>query len=417
MAVNIEGVELLPWQKDVTNSYIDDDYKFYIINTSRQIGKSLLITQLVLYSAINFEHVDVGVVSLTYKQVKKIYADITDLLNDTPIIKSNNKSELLIELINGSKIRFLSAQNPDSVRGFTFDYLFGDEFAFYQDGVWGKVLQPTTMAKGKKVILCSTPRGTGNDFHNLFNLGMNPDVKNTISFQYDYTHGMFDLEEINAIRQSLPDAIFKQEYLCQFSDNGTVFKDITSIATVHEFKPPQANQKYYIGIDVGVFNDFTVAIVMDEQGNVVDIYKGTRGSILQIQKEVEDFIRKWNPRKVLVELNNQGVTIYEHLRLKFQSRIEGFKTTAQSKSPLINDLQTAIEEKLISIPHYTLDKTIYEELSNFSFSYSPKTKQITYQALAGCHDDAVISLALTTKLWKEHHSTTRPKIAYRIGGR
>lgn len=414
MAINIEGVELLPWQREVTDSYIDDVYKFYVINTSRQIGKSLLITQLVLYSAINFENVDVGVVSLTYKQVKKIYADITDLLSDTPIVKTNNKSELLIELINGSKIRFLSAQNPDSVRGFTFDYLFCDEFAFYQDGVWGKVLQPTTMAKGKKVVLCSTPRGTGNDFHNLFNLGMNPEVKNTTAFQYDYTHGMFDLEEIEAIRQSLPDAVFKQEYLCQFSDNGTVFKNIAAIATITEFKPPQSTQKYYIGIDVGVFNDFTIAIVMDEQGNVCDIYKGTRGSILQIQKEVEDFIRKWNPRKVLIELNNQGITIYEHLRLKFQSKIEGFKTTAQSKSPLINELQKAIEERVISIPNFTLDKTIYEELNNFSFTYSAKTKQIQYQALAGCHDDAVISLALTTKLWREHHGAVKPRLSYKI---
>jgi hypothetical protein len=115
-----------------------------------------------------------------------------------------------------------------------------------------------------------------------------------------------------------------------------------------------------------------------------------------------------------VELNNQGVTIYEHLRLKYQSKIDGFKTTTESKAPLINDLQTAIEDKLISIPHSTLDKTIYEELNNFSFAYSPKTKQITYGALAGTHDDAVIALALVTKLWREHHSTSKPRLVYKI---
>ena len=414
MSVNIQGVELLQWQEDVAYSYVNDNYKTYVINTSRQIGKSLLLTQLVLMASINNENYDVGVLSLTFRQVRKIYAEITEFLNKTPIVKSNNKSELLIELINGSKIRFLSAQNADSVRGFTFDELFCDEFAFYADGTWEKILQPTTIAKGKKVVLFSTPRGTGNSFHNLFNQGQNPQFKNIVSYSYDYTHGVFDPEEIESIKQSLPDAAFRQEYLCQFSDNGSVFKNIQAIATITEFKPPQPNQKYYVGLDVGVFNDYTIGIVMDEQGNVCDIYKGTRGSILTIQNEVEQFIRKWNPRKVLVELNNQGVSIYEHLRLKFQSKIEGFKTTAQSKSPLINDLQTAIEDKLISIPHSTLDKTIYEELNNFSFAYSPKTKQITYQALAGTHDDAVISLALTTKLWREHHSTAKPRLGYKI---
>jgi hypothetical protein len=414
MAINIESLPLLPWQEEFSYSYINDDYKIYVLVKARQLGFSFLISQLVLNDAINNEGVDVGVISLTYKQVKLIYARITDLLNDTPIVKNNNKTDLVIELINGSKITFRSITNPDSVRGNTFDYLYCDEFAFYPKDAWSTVLQPTTLVKGKKTLLGSTPRGTTNEFFNLYNNGLNPDIKSIISFAYDYTHGVFDQEEIDIIRKTIPDAVFKQEYLCQFSDNGSVFKNIQAIATITEFKPPQSTQKYYIGIDVGVFNDYTVAIVMDEQGNVCDIYKGTRGSILQIQKKVEDFIRKWNPRKVLIELNNQGITIYEHLRLKFQSKIEGFKTTAQSKSPLINELQTAIEDKLISIPHWTLDKTIYEELNNFSFTYSKNTKQIQYSALAGCHDDAVIALALTTKLWKEHHGNSKPKLSYKI---
>jgi hypothetical protein len=414
MAVNIVGLDLLPWQEEFSHSYLHDDYKIYVLVKARQLGFSFLISQLVLHDAINNPGADVGVISLTYKQVKLIYARITDLLNKTPIVKENSKSDLTIELINGSKIIFRTINNPDSIRGYTFSHLYCDEFAFYPKDAWSTVLQPTTLVRGKKVLLGSTPRGTTNEFFNMHQNGLNPDIKNIISYAYDYTHGVFDREEIETIRRIIPDAVFRQEYLCAFSDNGSVFKNIQAIATITEFKPPQSNQKYYIGIDVGVFNDFTIAIVMDEFGNVVDIYKGTRGSILTIQKEVEEFIRKWNPRKVLVELNNQGVTIYEHLRLKFQSKIDGFKTTAQSKAPLINDLQTAIEDKLISIPHSTLDKTIYEELNNFSFAYSPKTKQITYGALAGTHDDAVISLALTTKLWREHHSTAKPKLGYKI---
>jgi hypothetical protein len=414
MGVNIQSVQLLEWQQLVANSYVNDDYKIYVINTSRQIGKSLLLTQLVLLSSINNKNSDVGVISLTYKQVKKIYSEITDLLNKTPIVRSNNKSELLIELINGTKIRFLSAQNSDSVRGNTFDYLFADEFAFYGEGVWSKVLQPTTIAKGKKTFITSTPRGTGNDFHKLHQLGNNPSAKNIISFSFDYTHGLFNLQEIEDIRKELPEAVFRQEYLCQFSDNGSVFKNIKDIATITEFKKPDQKEKYYIGIDVGVFVDATIAIVMDEYGNVCDMYESKRGSLTQITKDVEDFIRKWNPRKVLIELNNQGLSVYEHLRLKFQSKIEGFKTTSQSKSPLINDLQTSIEEKKISIPHYSFNKLIYEELNNYSFAYSKVNKTITYGALSGFHDDATIALALVNKLWLQHHGTQRKKLAYRM---
>lgn len=414
MAIEIESLPLLEWQEQFASSYINDDYKIYVLVKARQLGFSFLISQLVLFDAINNDGVDVGIISLTYKQVSLIYKRISLLLKDTPIVKSDNKSELIIELVNGSKIIFRTINNPDSIRGYTFDYLYCDEFAFYPKDSWSTVLQPTTIVKGKKVLLGSTPRGTTNEFYTMYQNGLNPQIKNVQSFAYDYTHGVFDPQEIEDIRKMIPDAVFKQEYLCQFSDNGSVFKNIASIATIMEFPKYDSKQKYYIGIDVGVFNDYTIAIVMDEQGNVCDIYKGTRGSILQIQKEVEEFIRKWNPRKVLIELNNQGITIYEHLRLKFQSKIEGFKTTAQSKSPLINELQTAIEDKLISIPHTSLDRLIYEELNNFSFTYSPSTKQIVYGALSGCHDDAVIALALVTKLWKEHHGNVKPRLGYKI---
>lgn len=414
MAINIESLPLLSWQEEFSYSYINDDYKIYVLVKARQLGFSFLISQLVLHDAINNEGVDVGIIGLTYKQVKLIYNRITELLKDTPIVRSNNKTDLTIELINGSNIIFRTINNPDAIRGYTFDYLYCDEFAFYPKDAWSTVLQPTTLVKGKKVMLGSTPRGTTNEFYTMHQNGLNPNIKNIISFQYDYTHGVFDQEEIETIRKTIPDAVFRQEYLCQFSDNGAVFKNVDAIATITEFKPPQPSQKYYIGIDVGVFNDFTVAIVMDEYGNVCDIYKGTRGSILTIQKEVEDFVKKWNPRKVLIELNNQGITIYEYLRSKFMTKIEGFKTTAQSKSPLINELQTAIEDKLISIPHFNLNKTIYEELNNFSFSYSAKTKTIQYGALSGTHDDAVIALALTTKLWQQHHGKSKPKLSYKI---
>lgn len=412
--IEIESLPLLKWQEEFTSSYINDDCKIYVLVKARQLGFSFLISQLVLYDAINNDGVDVGIISLTYKQVSLIYNRISGLLKDTPIVKTNNKSELTIQLINGSNIIFRTINNPDSIRGYTFDFLYCDEFAFYPKDSWSTVLQPTTLVKGKKVLLGSTPRGTTNEFYTMYQNGLNPSINSVQSFSYDYTHGVFDIEEIESIRRMIPDAVFRQEYLCQFSDNGSVFKNIKDIATITEFKKPDPKEKYYIGIDVGVFNDFTVAIVMDEYGNVSDIYKGTRGSILTIQKEVEDFIRKWNPRKVLIELNNQGISIYEHLRLKFQSKIEGFKTTAQSKSPLINDLITSIEDKKITIPEFNYNKLIYEELNNFSFAYSKVNKTITYGALSGTNDDSVIALALANKLWLQHHGTQRKKLAYRM---
>ena len=412
MKVNITGTQLFPWQETVANSYVNDDYKYYVLNNSRQTGKSLLLSQLILQTAINNENAVVGVVSLTYKQVKLIYGNVSEFLKQTPIVQSDNKSELKIHLVNGSSITFLTVQNPDNVRGHTFSHLFCDEFAYYQPDIWDKVLQPTTLVMGKKVVLASTPRGT-NHFYDLFQRGLDPDDKSTISFKYDYTaNPYFDPKEIEAIRKQLPTAIFRQEYLGEFSDNGSVFSNVRDICLMNEWETPGGH--VYAGIDVGLFHDYTVCTIMDTNGNVVDMYRAKTGSINKLNTELEAFLKRWRPLKTLVELNNQGVSVYEHLYPRLKG-VEGFKTTAVSKGPLINQLQNSIEEKRIKLPSRELEPVYYNELVNYSFTYSDKSSTIMYGALSGSHDDSVISLALVNKVYTEAHYSVKPKTKFRFG--
>jgi hypothetical protein len=412
MVVKLEGADLYPWQQEVYNSYVNDDYKTYVLNTSRQIGKSLLISQLILDASINNSKVVVGVVSLTYKQTKLIYNNVSDILQNTPILKSDNKSELEIKLVNGSSMKFLSIQNSDNIRGFTFDYLFCDEAAYYPPGVYDKVLLPTTLARGHKVVLASTPRGT-NYFYDMFMRGIDPDDTTTTAFKFDYTaNPNFDPNEINSIRKQLPDAVFRAEFLGEFSDNGSVFNNLRDVCILNDWKSPGTN--VYCGIDVGLFHDYTVASIMDVNGNVVDIYRAKTGSINKLNTELETFLKRWKPTKTLVELNNQGVSVYEHLQPRLRG-VEGFKTTAVSKPDLINQLQNSIEDKRIKLPSRELMPEIYNELVNYSFSYSEKSKAIIYGGLPGHHDDCVISLALVNKVFTEAHYKIKPKVRVMFG--
>jgi hypothetical protein len=407
MKVTLQAADLYDWQTEVFRSYVHDDFKTYVLNTSRQIGKSFLASQLILYSAMNNNNVAVGVTSLTYKQTKLIYENISNVLKKTPILKSDNKSELKIELINGSTITFLSIQNSDNIRGFTFDYLFADEAAYYPPGVWDKVLVPTTLAKGKKVVLFSTPRGT-NFFYDLFMDGINPDVENVISFKFDYrANPNFNANEIAAIKRQLPDAVFRAEFLAEFTDNGTVFNNVRN-ACIHPTWPsPQGN--LVAGIDVGLFADYAVCCILDSAGNLVAMYRNKTGSINTLNTELEAFLNEHKPKKTLVELNNVGVSLYEYLYPRVRG-IEGFKTTAVSKGPLINQLQNSLEDNRIKLPDQKLAPEIYNELINYSFSYSEKTRTIQYAALAGHHDDICVALALANKLFVEMNYSIKPKV-------
>jgi hypothetical protein len=170
----------------------------------------------------------------------------------------------------------------------------------------------------------------------------------------------------------------------------------------------------YCGIDVGLFHDYTVASIMDVNGNIVDIYRAKTGSINKLNTELEAFLKRWKPTKTLVELNNQGVSVYEHLQPRLKG-VEGFKTTAVSKPDLINQLQNSIEDKRIKLPSRELMPEIYNELVNYSFSYSEKSKAIIYGGLPGHHDDCVISLALVNKVFTEAHYKIKPKVRVMFG--
>jgi hypothetical protein len=366
----------------------------------------------VLHSAINNEKVIVGVVSLTYKQTKLIYNSISEILANTPLLASDNKSELEIKLVNGSSIKFLSIQNYDAIRGHTFEYLFCDEAAYYPPNVYQQVLQPTTLARGRKTVLCSTPRGI-NYFYDLYMRGMDQDDKTTISFKYDFTaNPFFNLDEIEAIRKQLPDGIFRAEYLGEFSENSSVFGNVKDVCIHHGYPTPSGN--LFCGIDVGLFHDYAVASIFDANGNLVAFYRSKTGSINKLNSELEEFLNKYKPTKTLIELNNVGVSVYEHLQPRVRG-VEGFKTTAVSKPDLINQLQNSIEDKRIKLLHQQFIPEIYDELVNFTFNYSEKTRAIQYSALPGKHDDIVISLALANKIFVEANFSIKPKIKVRFG--
>jgi hypothetical protein len=367
---------------------------------------------LVLASAINNNKVIVGVVSLTYKQTKLIYNSISNVLQNTPILLSDNKSELEIKLVNGSSIKFLSIQNYDAIMGHTFEFLFCDEAAYYPPNVYQQVLQPTTLARGRKTVLCSTPRGV-NYFYDLYMRGMDKDDKTIISFKYDFTaNPFFDPEEIEAIRKQLPNGIFRAEYLGEFSENSSVFNEINSICLNNEWPTPSGN--LFCGIDVALFTDYAVATILDANGNLVDMYRSKTGSINKLNTELEVFLNKYKPTKTLIELNNVGISCYEYLQPRVRG-IEGFKTTNISKGDLINQLQNSIEDKRIKLPTQKFVPEIYDELVNFSFKYTEKTRAIQYAALPGKNDDIVMSLAFANKIFVEANFSIKPKIKVRFG--
>lgn len=394
-------------QQRILKGVLGGKERYNCINASRQSGKSFLLKQLILYFGIN-EVVDTLVVSPYNSQNTKIFDEVNKAIRNSNIIKKANRSEKIIELINGSTITFKSAENPTAIRGGTYKYVFCDEQAYFKEGVFQTVIAPTTAAKkGARFFIFSTPRGK-NEFYDLCVLGQNNDEKSYAYYYMSYKENPnMDVEFVEECRKRYPKAKFAQEFLGEFVDAASVF-DYINCALLDEWVEPQEGIKYYVGVDLANKKDRTVVTVMDEDGTVVFIYAITNSSWKKIVEDIVLICKKYNNAEALVEINSPGDVVYELLTDVYYS-LTPIYTQNANKQEYIEELIKAFGDGEVFIPTKRLCPELHTELDTFEMSYSPKTRKIVYSARVGFHDDHIISLALANKCKKDNwYPTSQP---------
>ena len=381
-------------QKEIHRAINNTDSFYFILNIGRQFGKTALLENQCLYWGINESNITVGWVSPIYKQALKSFTSIVKAIRDIPIYKRANESKLTIEFTNGSRIMFFSAESEDGIRGNTFDYLVCDEFAFIKKDTWQYILRATIMVKGKKCILASTPKGK-NNFFDMYNLAKtNPRYKafKGTSFDNPYTN----IEELNDIKKTLPDAVWQQEYLAEFVDSASVFKNVSECINDR----PSATSSYYIGIDIGFQEDYTVVTVLNENNQMVEQTAINNCTTREVKDLIVNTINKYPHCKAYLELNNQGIAIYHDVvdEHRLHGTLEGFTTTVKTKGLIINNLVKCFNEQSISI----LDsQELQDELDAFIYKVST-TGVLKFEAASGFHDDRVMSLAIASYCYFEN---------------
>ena len=265
--------------------------------------------------------------------------------------------------------------------------------AFWKPEAWDEVLKATVLVKGKKVLLLSTPRGK-NQFYKIFNLSNdNNQYKSFYGTSYD--NPFIDPEEIEDAKRSLPEHIFKQEYLAEFLDDGSsVFRNINDC-----IKSGKDSKHYFAGIDLGRADDYTVLTIVDEDNN--EVYS-ERWRHMDWSVIIQNVVKSLNTYKAhtLVEANGAQDAIYEHIRDKVsysKSRIQPFVTTSKSKQSIVEDLIVKFENIELGIIGHDWQ---VNELEVFTYEYNLKTRAIKYSAPVGLHDDYVMSRAITNHAHK-----------------
>lgn len=370
-----------------------DNESFYItVNAGRQSGKTALSQQQALFWSLDKSNMIIYWVSPTAGQSQKVYKQILDMVIETPFVKSYKASQGDTEIffVNGSVIKFRSGAQENSLRGESVDYLIIDEAAFIKQSTFQEILLPMLNVRGKKCLIISTPKGK-NWFFFMYNRGVLQE-KGYKSFKFTSLDNPYSNPEvIKSAKKSMPDVLFRQEYLGEFVDNAAVIENINELAVLKGLTSPKSGDKYYAGVDIALKNDYNVVVILNQDGEMVFMDRINNISSPELKERLIKIFNTWKPSKILIEENNQGLPILQDLiKIHKVKNIAGFITTSKSKSEIINNLINSFSSKKIKIIN---DEIIKSELEMFTMNITP-TGSIKFEAPNGFHDDIVMALAI-----------------------
>jgi hypothetical protein len=203
--------------------------------------------------------------------------------------------------------------------------------------------------------------------------------------------GLAPATEIDGARETLPDHIFRQEYLADFIDNGSgVFSNIPIKDNV------ERTYKYFAGIDLGRADDYTVLTILNERAEMVYCDRWRHSSWQSIVDAMVPILNQYKP-KTYIEVNSIGDVIFEQIKA-LCSDIHPFMTTSKSKQEAVEALQVAIQNKEFSMMDIDWLK---KEFDLFTYEYSAKSRSIKYSAPVGFHDDGVMSCCIAYQAFKK----------------
>lgn len=377
-----------PFMVDYQKEIMDCPERFAAVEASTKSGKTTcMIAWLLEQALLCKENQSVYWVAPIFLQAKIAFDRMKSQISSHEFFKVN-QGRLTLTLPQGAIIEFKSADKPDSLYGNDCYAAVIDEASRMKEDAWFAIRSTLTKTRGKCKLIGNV-KGKNNFFYRMSQKAKagDPDFFYKRITAYDAVDaGILHLDEIQAAKRDLPEAVFKELYLAEASEDGSnpfglKFIELCSIG-MSELKP------VCFGIDLAKSSDYTVIIGLDQFGQVCHYerfqkdWQQTVNSILQLPA-------------VPTHIDSTGVgdPIVEQVQ-STRPNTKGLKFTQTTKQQIMEGLALGIQQRKVLFPQ----GTIKDELENFEFEYT--RTGVRYTAPEGLHDDCVCALALAWDIFK-----------------
>lgn len=314
------------------------------------------------------------------------------------IFKRFDRKHNEIHFHNGGFLKFRSAEQGDNLRGATLDWIYVDEAAYVNEDFVNAVLLPMLTRTNGRITFASTYKGK-NWFYKKAEAAMagelGENIKGIKRTFLDLKDPQVEHTVLNVLKPTMSLARFNQEFMCKPVDADALFSNIDD--SLLEAKAEDA-EKIFIGIDVGIVNDYTVVVGFNEKGQMCYLdrfnYRDNGLNWSSLKKRIQRPFLKYRGkvRDAYFEINGNDALYDDLIYMDGMGMLIDFKTNAESKAKIIEQLVIAFERGEIKI---LPDNELIVELEGFVSKTNKNTGKTQYMNGAGVdHDDMVMATAI-----------------------
>jgi hypothetical protein len=406
--------ELWPFQEELIKGLVDN--RFCIVKCPRQSGKSQTSLAYMLHYVLFTDQKNVAILANKGATARELLGRLQMAYEKLPMflqqgVSEWNKGSMALE--NGSRI-LAGSTSSSAIRGYSFNLIFLDEFAFIQQGIaeefFNSVYPTISSGQTSKVIIVSTPLGM-NHFYKMW-IDAVEKRSNYHAFEINWwdVPGRDDKWREETIANTSREQ-FRQEFECEFLGSAGTLVTPGKIAEL-AIKTPISRKdnldvyeetieghNYFLTVDVAEgrgqdYSTFTVLDITELPFKLVAKYRSNSISPLLFPNIINRVATAYNKATVLIESNGPGGEVCNilHYDLEYENTINesgvhaklGIKMTKRVKAIGCSNFKDLVEANKLIIN----DLETISEISQFI------VRGKSWAAEEGGTDDLVMSLVM-----------------------
>lgn len=353
--------------------------RFNVLMCGRRFGKTAFGADIASEGALRGE--TWGWFAPAYKYLEEAWRELVAGLQGIPGFQKNEQEHRLT-LPTGGSIECWSMDSPDPGRGRKYHGIIVDEAGLVERllHIFHTALRPTLADYTGVAWFLGTPKGIG-DFSGLYRKGQGGDEEWASWRMPTSSNPFIPASEIEAMRVSMPDLVFRQEILGEPITEGEHPIGLEHIAACATGLG--AGPAVVYGSDLARSVDYTVLCGLNADGAVC---------------HVERWKAPWGVTKTrllatihqtLTYMDSTGVgdPVVEDLQ-RSGARVVATVFTAKLKQKMVEHLIAGIQQRRVRFPDHWLRGEL-ESLTAVKTALGTR-----YAAPDGEHDDGVMGLAL-----------------------